>query len=137
MAHRDTLELPPELAPELSELARLVPALRRHLPQLRDPIAEDGETRRYRLFEAVTRVVARVASEAPTVLVLDDLQWADSSTALLLGHILQDVEAMRLLVIGTIRESGGHRAEETGELISRLYRDTGFERIMLEGLDGS
>ena len=46
------------------------------------------------------------------MLILDDLQWADTSTALLLGHLLQDVEATRLLVVGTIRESGGHRADE-------------------------
>src|SRR4051812_6467732 len=137
MAHREALELPPELGPELSELARLVPALRRHLPELREPIAEDGETRRYRLFEAVTRVLASVAAEAPTVLILDDLQWADTSTALLLGHMLQDIEPTKLLVVGTIRESGGHRAEEMTELISRLYRDPGFERIALEGLDAT
>ncbi len=135
MAHRISLELPPELEPELSELARLVPALRRHLPELREPLAEDGQTRRYRLFEAVTRILARIARESPTVLVLDDLQWADASTALLLGHMLQDVEAMQLLVVATIRESGGHRAEEVTELLSRLYRDPGFERIALEGLD--
>src|SRR4051794_14061858 len=137
MAHREALELPPELGPELSELARLVPALRRHLPELREPIAEDGETRRYRLFEAVTRVLASVAAEAPTVLILDDLQWADTSTALLLGHMLQDIEANKLLIVGTVRESGGHRAEELTELISRLYRDPGFERIALEGLDAT
>ena len=65
LAHRDTLELPAELAPELSELARLVPALRRHLPELREPIAEDADTRRYRLFEAVTRVLARAPRATP------------------------------------------------------------------------
>ena len=135
MAHRDTLEFPPELAPELSELARLVPALRRHLPELREPAAEDGETRRYRLFEAVTRVLARVAADAPTVLILDDLQWADTSTALLLGHLLQDVEPTRLLVLGTIRASGEHRADELTALLTRLYRDPGFERVALAGLD--
>src|SRR4051794_36563419 len=129
MAHRAELEFPPELAPELSELARLVPALRRHLPELREPIAEDGETRRYRLFEAVTRVMARVAAESPTVLILDDLHWADTSTALLVGHMLQDVNSSRMLMIGTVRESGGHLSEELTELISRLYRDPGFERI--------
>ena len=135
MAHRDTLDFPPELAPELSELARLVPALRRHLPELREPAAEDGETRRYRLFEAVTRVLARVAADAPTVLILDDLHWADTSTALLLSHLLQDVEPTRLLVLGTIRASGEHRAEELTALLTRLYRDPGFERVALAGLD--
>ena len=71
------------------------------------------------------------------MLILDDLQWADTSTALLLGHMLQDIEATNLLVVGTIRESGGHRADELTELISRLYRDPGFERIALEGLDAT
>src|SRR3954454_2946152 len=59
MAHRVSLELPPELAPELGERALPVPPLRRPLPDLREPIAEDGEARRYRLFEAVTRILAR------------------------------------------------------------------------------
>ena len=55
--------LPAELEPELAELARLVPALRRHLPDVcASPLAEDGETRRYRLFEAVTRVLAYAAA---------------------------------------------------------------------------
>ena len=125
MAHRETLELPPELGPELSELARLVPALRRHLPELRELIAEDGETRRYRLFEAVTRVLASIASGAPTVLILDDLQWADTSTALLLGHILQDVEATRLLVVGhdpRVRRAPrrrAHRPDRRGSIATR------------------
>ena len=66
-----------------------IPALRRHLPELRDPLAEEPETRRYRLFEAVTRLLAFLARETPVVLILDDLQWADASTALLLGHLLQ------------------------------------------------
>ena len=65
IAHRETLRLPAELEPELAELARFVPALRRHLPELREPIAEDPETRRYRLFEAVTRLLALRRPRAP------------------------------------------------------------------------
>ncbi len=65
MAHRDSVALPAELEPELSELARLVPALRRHLPELREPLADDPETRRYRLFEAVTRLLALPRRRAP------------------------------------------------------------------------
>ena len=94
-----------------------------------------AETRRYRLFEAVTRVLAFVARERPMVLILDDLQWADTSTALLLAHLLQDAEPMRLLVLGDDPRAGGHRAEELRELLAALRRDPGFERIALEGLD--
>ena len=71
------------------------------------------------------------------MLILDDLQWADTSTALLLGHLLQDVEPTRLLVLGTIRASGEHRADELTALLTRLYRDPGFERIALAGLDAA
>ena len=136
MAHRESVTLPAELEPELSELARLVPALRRHLPTARDPIAEDPETRRYRMFEAVTRLLAFLARERPTVLILDDLQWADTSTALLLGHLLRDVEATRLLVLGTFRDGVDVRCPELPALLGQLAREPAFERIALSGLDG-
>ena len=123
MAHRESVTLPPELEPELSELARLVPALRRHLPALRDPIAEDPETRRYRMFEAVTRLLAFLAQERPMVLLLDDLQWADTSTALLLGHLLRDAEAARLLVLGTFRDGVDVRCPELPALLGQLARE--------------
>ncbi len=126
LAHRE----PPELERELAELARVLPGLRR---ATHEPLAEDPETRRYRLFEAVARVLAFAASERPLLLILDDLHWADTSTSLLLGHLLQDAEPSRLLVIGTARD------EETtaalGELMGRLRRTPMFERIALEGLD--
>ena len=67
-----------ELALELTELARFVPALRRHVPEQREPLADDAETRRYRLFEGVTRMLAFAARERPVVLLLDDLHWADA-----------------------------------------------------------
>ena len=128
LAHRDTLELPAELAPELSELARLVPALRRHLPELRDPIAEDPDTRRYRLFEAVTRLLAAAARDTPTVLILDDLQWADTSTTLLLGA----PPARRRATARCCDPSRRHRSARTA-----LRSRDAFERIELGGLDAA
>jgi tetratricopeptide (TPR) repeat protein len=133
IAQRETLTLPRELEPELAELARFIPALRR--TGERDPIAADGETRRFRLFAAVTRLLAHAAREAPLVLVLDDLQWADTSTALLLGHLLGDGEPTRQLVVGTIRDADSHRCDELSQLLARLAREPRFERIALGGLD--
>ena len=60
--------------------------------------ADEPETRRFRLFEGVNRMLAFAARERPVVLLLDDLHWADASTTLLLGHLLQDAAPMRLLV---------------------------------------
>lgn len=125
VGHREELSLPPELTVELSELARFVPGLRRHTRD--ESLAEDADTRRYRLFEGVTRLLAHAARERPIVLLLDDLHWADPSTTLLLGHLLHDAAPMRLLVVGTARTFDN-------ELMTRLRRQPSFERIDLTGL---
>ncbi len=110
IAHRDTLEFPAELEPELGELARFVPALRRLRHAAARAVGEEDELRRYRMFEAVTRMLAFIARERPMVLVIDDLHWADRSTGLLLEHLLRDPELTRLLVLGT--ERAGARSRE-------------------------
>ena len=125
LAHRE----PPELERELAELGRVLPGLRR---SIHESIAEDPETRRYRLFEAVSRVLAFAASERPLLLILDDLHWADTSTTLLGGHLLQDAEPSRLMVLGTSRHTETTAALD--ELLGRLRRTPAFQRIALDGL---
>ena len=97
------------------------------MPELRETLSDEPETRRFRLFEGVNRMLAFAARERPVVLLLDDLHWADASTTLLLGHLLQDGAPMRLLVVGTARTF-------EGELLSRLRRQRTFEQIVLSGL---
>ena len=80
VSHRETLVLPREIAGELTELSRFVPELRRHVPELRQTLSDEPETRRFRLFEGVNRMLAFAARERPVVLLLDDLHWADAST---------------------------------------------------------
>ena len=70
-----------------SELARLIPELRRRAPELPLPSPAEPETDRYRLFEAVVGVLSSISARAPVLLVLDDLQWADRPTLLLLRHL--------------------------------------------------
>src|SRR5207302_1218191 len=70
-----------------SELARLVPELRRRAPELPPPPSGEPDTERYRLFEAVVGLLAEISSSSPVMLVLDDLHWADKPTLLLLRHL--------------------------------------------------
>ena len=129
-------DLARELEFELRELGRLVPGLRRHLPTLLDPLRVEPESRRYRMFDAVSRVLAFIARQRPAVLILDDLQWADTSTALLVRHIVQQLHGVRLLVVGTFRDSEPSRSEDLAELLASRP-DHGFERIALSGFDPS
>ena len=95
---RPALELDTSLMPELVELGRLVPELRRRLPTDLEP----GKPQRYLLFEAVVSLLA-AAKGTPLLLVIDDLQWADESTLHLLRHVLDDPARAVTMVVATTR----------------------------------
>jgi DNA-binding SARP family transcriptional activator/tetratricopeptide (TPR) repeat protein len=71
----------------LSELSRLLPELKERYPDLPSAPSGGGETAKGALFEAVARSVVAMASHAPVVLFLDDLQWADAATRELLDYV--------------------------------------------------
>ncbi len=56
-----------------------------------------------RIFEQVTTVLVKLSRQRPLVLILDDLQWIDESSASLLFHLVRRIEGSRILVIGTYR----------------------------------
>ena len=75
-----------------------------------------GETLRRQILLAVADYFARVAQEAPTVLVLRDLQWADPSTLEALEQLLPITDRVPLMLL----------------LVSRDARDHGSSRIELK-----
>jgi class 3 adenylate cyclase len=58
-------------------LAALAPQIRERVPDLPQPEPLQPDEERYRLFDAVVQLLLAIAQSAPTVLVLDDLHWAD------------------------------------------------------------
>jgi tetratricopeptide (TPR) repeat protein len=122
---------------ELAELGRFIPGLRRDARSLVEPLVVEADAKRYRLFQAVTRVLAFIAAERPVVLILDDLHWADTSTALLLRHVVQQLHDVRLLLLGTMRDSEPLRAGDLEQLLARLRPQGSFERIAVGGFDAS
>jgi DNA-binding SARP family transcriptional activator len=97
---------------------------------------EDGrqESRRYRLFEAVASLLDELAADAPVLLLLDDLHWADQSTAALLRHTLESRPDMRLLVLATQRPAEAADAGALAEALQRLAQQDLVERVVLSGL---
>jgi DNA-binding SARP family transcriptional activator len=69
-----------------AELARLLPELRERYPDLPVPSADEALGHN-RLFEAIARLLQQWAARRPLVLLLDDLQWADTATLDLLLYI--------------------------------------------------
>lgn len=55
------------------------------------------------LFEQVTRVLKAISRQAPLVLIIDDLQWADLGSINLLFHLGRQLAGNHILLIGVYR----------------------------------
>jgi DNA-binding SARP family transcriptional activator/tetratricopeptide (TPR) repeat protein len=121
-----------QVGPYADELARFVPELARRGPGLGEPVIGDGESERFRLFEAAGSLLAHASRSWPVLLLLEDLHWADKATALLLSHVVRSIQTERVLVIGTYRDT------EPGEVLigvlADLHRDRALERLRLGSL---
>ena len=135
IVHTPTADLAALLGRYGGELVRLAPELTERLPQLPPPLRSDPETERFRLFDAVAAWLAAASAERPVLLVLDDLQWAAKPTLLLLRHVLRSADSMRLLVVGTYRDTEVGRTHPLSEVLADLRRSAAVERISLTGLD--
>jgi class 3 adenylate cyclase/tetratricopeptide (TPR) repeat protein len=112
-------------------LGSLVPELA--VPEDGEPRAElDADRARFQLFDAVTSWFAAAAEKRPLVLVLDDLQWADASSLLLLGFVARQLQGARMLVVGTYRDTALSEDADLSHVLAELSRNA--TRIVLGGL---
>jgi class 3 adenylate cyclase/tetratricopeptide (TPR) repeat protein len=111
-------------------LARLVP----ELGDVSARTGAEGESDRYALFDAVAALLREAARSRPTILVLDDLHWADPSSLLLLRHIARTLGDAPLLVLGTYREIEMHEDDPLTAAMAELRRARRLTRLPLEGL---
>src|SRR5512134_2104970 len=79
------------------DLAEIVPELAQRLPDLvRVERPADATQARFRLFDAIAGFWKRVAADAPHLLVLDNLHWADAPTLRLLEFLAPALGGARL-----------------------------------------
>ena len=116
-------------------LLPLVPGLVDEVPDLAAPTRADPDTERYALFDAVVALLELASTEAPVVLVLDDLHWAAKPTLLLLRHLLRFGDRARVQIVGTYRSTDLDRSHPLAAMLADLHRDGTANRISLSGLD--
>lgn len=56
-----------------------------------------------KIFEQYTNVLQALTKNRPLILILDDLQWADSASLNLLFHLARQLKESRVLLVGTFR----------------------------------
>jgi DNA-binding SARP family transcriptional activator len=107
----------------LAELVRLLPELRDRSPDLPVP-TRDEALGHSGIFEATTRLLQAWAARRPLVLLLDDMQWADTATrdlVLYLAQSLADRPAPILLLL-TLRTEADPFPDQQSTWVMALKR---------------
>jgi DNA-binding CsgD family transcriptional regulator/tetratricopeptide (TPR) repeat protein len=121
------------LAGDRGELARLLPELGQadHQPAGQGLAGEAG---RLRLFGVLHRLLARLGGDAPVVLVVEDLHWADRSTLEFLAYLSRNLREERLLPVGTWRSDELPRAHPVRRWLAEQHRNSRVEALELARL---
>jgi tetratricopeptide (TPR) repeat protein len=94
----------------------------------------DPEVARFRLFESVVTFLRSVARTQPLLVVLDDLQAADTPSLLLLRFIGSALADDRLLILGTFRDTELTGETDVPPALGELGREPTALRLPLGGL---
>ena len=82
--------------------------------EVRDPFGE------LRLFDGAFTVLAELAAQSPLVVVVDDAQWMDPSSAGLISYVARRIAGSRLLLVVAARSG-----EPLPDLARELLADAG------------
>ncbi|HEX8927735.1 MAG TPA: AAA family ATPase, partial [Actinomycetota bacterium] len=84
------------------------------------PSEASPEAARFQLFDELTSALLAAAEARPVVVVLDDLQWADGASLLLLGFLARRLRDARLLVIGSCRDAELEPGDRAASLLEAV-----------------
>ena len=138
----DPATLAEALGPGRADLGRLVPELGgsggdtgAEPSASPDGGAEPGSgVARARLFEAVLLLLGRLGAEAPLLLVIEDVHWADPASRDLVTFLVRNLTTEPVLLLLSLRSDGLAPDDPTVRWLAELERDRRFERIDLERL---
>ena len=126
----EAARLPALLGPARTEITRLVPELASRSADL-PPAGEFDASAQSRLFELILGILERLAVQAPLVLIVEDLQWADRATLDLLAFLAHGLDDAAALIVVTVRtdDLGTHAGVLAA--LAELERDDNVDRIDL------
>ena len=83
---------------------------------------------------SIRQLFVSLCSRQPTLLVLDDLHWADAPSLRLLEFLAPELAGSRLLLVGTYRPTELSRQHPLSDTLGGLARAPHVARIHLAGL---
>ena len=130
----DERNLLSELGPKAQWLAEIVPELTDELSSPPDETATTtADEGRFHAYDAVAELLRLAAQQAPLVVVLDDLHWADEASLQTLAFVARSLQDVPVLLLGTYRETEMSHDEQGASLPVELLGWS--RRIPLRGLE--
>jgi tetratricopeptide (TPR) repeat protein len=119
----------------VADLITIAPDLRTRYPDVPPNPPLDPAAEQQRLFESVVAFCNALTDQAPLLLFLDDVHWADSGTLYLLRHLARRMSQRRALIVAGYREVelGGSRPFH--DVLLDLNRARLANRLKLSRLD--
>ena len=117
-----------------SEIARILPSLRRVMPDLPPPLDLPPEQARRYLWISLLEFTERATRDRPTLLVLEDLHWADQSTLMLMEYLAAHLQQLPVLIAGTYRDDEIGRSHPLSRMLGQLTRRRLGSRIAVHRL---
>ncbi len=117
----------------LQPLAALLPELQTLVPSL-GLTTLSTELEQLRLREAIRDVLIAASEGAPLVIVLDDIQWADSSSGELLGYLARHLNGYPILLLGTCRQYELAEQHPLRSLLDHMQREHTVFTLRIEPL---
>lgn len=123
-----------------SSLVRIAPRLAELLPDLSPLPALQPDEERFRLLDAAVQFFTTLSAHATVLLVLEDLHWADASSAMMLRHVARNCQGHRLLIAGAYRTTetvptDAAKQDPLGDVLGALRAETECATIRLQSLD--
>lgn len=122
-----------------AHVREIAPAVAQLLPevgvaQVSTSPSQDPEAARFQLFDSVAALLEHAARMQPLVVVLDDLQVADTPSLLLLQYVARILGDACMLIIGTYRDVDPMLRDRLAEAVADLARGRAVSRVALRGI---
>ena len=121
------------LGPGAAEIASLIPALQASGSREETRAGVGGEQERFLLCDGIASLLAHLSRERPLLLWLDDLQWADAPSLVLLRHLPAALRNSSAMLIATVRPDDRDATPSLADCLADLARADHCKRFRLEG----
>ncbi len=118
----------------LADLIKIAPDLQSRYPDVPSNPALDPVAEQQRLYESVVSFCITLSDNAPLLLFLDDVHWADSGTLYLVRYLARRLQKSPSLLIATYREFELSETHPFQGVIMDLSRSHRANRIKLSRL---